>query len=232
MYNSIVDAAAQPYARVSRYAYLFARGKLRLDPVFRVLLQDGLLPDQGQLLDLGCGLGVLPALLHEARNHYCAGNWPADWPAPPQNIYLSGVELLHWKAKAASNAIGDRASIKQGDIRTVEFAPSSAVIILDVLLYLHPAEQRQILQRVAQSLQPDGLLLLREANAAGGWRFHVTRMAEQILCLWRGQDWRLHYRSSAEWVALLKELGFSVETLPMSQGTPFANVLFRATRIA
>ena len=68
-FNSIVDDAAQPYANVSRYAYHFTRNKLRYDPVFRALLQRGLLPDHGHFLDLGCGLGVLPALLHEARNH-------------------------------------------------------------------------------------------------------------------------------------------------------------------
>ena len=121
--------------------------------------------------------------------------------------------------------------IAQGDIRTVNLPSCSAVIILDVLFYLRPTEQRQTLQRVAQALQPDGLLLLREANAAGGWRFHVTRLAEQILCLWRGQGWLpLNYKSQSEWVGLLEELGFSVECIPMSKGTPFANVLFRATR--
>ena len=230
-FNSIIDAAALPYANVSRYAYHFTRNKLRYDPVFRALLQRGLLPDHGHLFDLGCGLGVLPALLHEAGNHYRVGNWPADWPAPPQNIYLHGIELLDWKVEAASKALGDKATIKQGDIRTTEFPPCSAVIILDVLMYVHPTEQRQILQRIAQSLQPGGVLLLREANATGGWRFYVTRLAEQILGLWRGQGGLpLYYRSTAAWIALLQELGFSVESVPMSQGTPFSNVLFRATR--
>ena len=50
-FNSIVDDAAQPYANVSRYAYHFTRNKLRYDPVFRALLQQGLLPDHGHLLD-------------------------------------------------------------------------------------------------------------------------------------------------------------------------------------
>ncbi len=233
MYNEIVDAAALPYASVSRYAYQFVRAKLRYDPVFRALLSEGLLPSTGRLLDLGCGLGVLPALLHEAQNHYHAGNWSADWPAPPHNLYLHGVELLAWKVEAANKALGVKAAIKQGDIRTVELPPCSAVIILDVLLYLRATEQQQTLQRIFQAIQPGGVLLLREANAAGGWRFYITRMAEQIMCLWRGQGWlSLHYRSKAEWIALLEELGYCVECMPMSQGTPFANVLFRATRIA
>ena len=230
MFNALVDAAALPYASVSRYAYHFARGKLRRDPIFRALLSDGMLPNSGLLLDLGCGMGVLSALLHQAHQHYRAGNWPLDWPAPPQNLNLHGVELLKWKVAAATTALKGAALIEQGDIRTIALPSCSAVIILDVLYYLRPSEQRQILQRIAQSLKPGGLLLLREANAAGGWRFHVTRLAEQILGLWRGQGWLpLHYRSSAAWIALLEELGFSVECIPMSKGTPFANVLLVST---
>ena len=231
-FNSIIDAATSPYARAGRYAHHFARGKLRHDPVFRAILKNGLLPDEGRLLDLGCGLGILPALLAEARNQHRAGNWNPDWPTPPQNLDLHGVELLDWKVKAARQALGNRAAICQGDIRTFELPGCSAVIILDVLLYLSAAEQRQILQRIARTLQPGGTLLLREGNAAGGLRYHVTSLAEHICCLWRGQGRQaLHYRSAAEWIALLEDLGFSVDSLPMSQGTPFANVLFRAMRI-
>lgn len=232
-FESIIDAAALPYARSGRYAYHFVRGKLRYDPVFRALLKNGLLPNQGRLIDLGCGLGLLSALLAAARDQHQAGNWNSAWATPPQHLELHGVELLNWKVMAAQQALGNRASISQGDIRSFELPGCSAVIILDVLLYLNTAEQRQILQRIARTLEPGGILLLREGDAAGGLRYSATRLAEHFCCLWRGQGWQaLHYRSATEWVALLEELGFSVEALPMSQGTPFANVLFRATRIA
>ena len=35
----------------------------------------------------------------------------------------------------------------------------------------------------------------------------------------------------AEWNALLSESGFAIETLPMSEGTPFANMLWVARRV-
>jgi SAM-dependent methyltransferase len=232
-FNSIIDAATLPYARAGRYAYHFVRGKLRYDPVYRAILKNGLLPNAGRLIDLGCGLGVLSALLTEARNQHQAGNWNPDWSTPPQNLELYGIELLNLKVETARQALGDRAIICQGDIRTIELPDCSAAILLDVLMYLNAAEQRQILQRIARTLQPGGILLLREGDAAGGLRYYVTSLAEHICCLWRGQGWHaLHYRSATEWIALLEELEFSVDSLPMSQGTPFSNVLFRATRIA
>jgi SAM-dependent methyltransferase len=231
-FNSIIDAATLPYARAGRYAYHFVRGKLHYDPVYRAILKNGLLPNEGRLIDLGCGLGVLSALLTEARNQHQAGNWNPDWSTPPQNLELHGIELLDWKVETARQALGDRAIVCQGDIRSIELPDCSVAILLDVLLYLNAAEQRQILQRIARTLQPGGTLLLREGDAAGGLRYYVTSFAEHVCCLWRGQGWQaLHYRRATEWIALLEELGFSVDSLPMSQGTPFANVLLRATRI-
>ena len=35
-------------------------------------------------------------------------------------------------------------------------------------------------------------------------------------------------RPLAEWMALLERLGFGVRSIPMSEGTPFANVLLVA----
>ncbi|MBI5430975.1 MAG: class I SAM-dependent methyltransferase [Nitrosomonadales bacterium] len=230
-FDALVDAATRPYAGAGKYAYEFTRGKLRHDPVFRALLKRGLLPEEGLLLDLGCGLGVLPALLHEARNRYRAGEWPSDWASPPQNLEFHGIELAARKAEIGQQALQDKATILQGDIRSAELPDCSVAVILDVLLYLSADEQRQTLQRVAQAIRPGGMLLMREGDADGGWRFHATRLAEQMCCLWRGQGWYpLHYRTVPEWTALLQELGFSVEALPMSEGTPFSNVMFVAMK--
>lgn len=230
-FEQLVDAAAQPYLSEGRGDYEFVRGKLRYDPVFPTLLRRGLVPGDGLLLDLGCGLGALSALLHEAGNRYRAGDWPADWAPPPQNLELHGIELHARKAAVAARALRGRATITQGDIRTTELPSCTVAVILDVMLYLGPDDQLRALQRVAQAIRPGGMLIMREGDAAGGWRFHATRLAEKICCLGRGQGWYpLHYRATTEWSAILQGLGFSVETQPMSEGTPFSNVLFRATR--
>lgn len=230
-YLDLVEHATRRYVPAGRYPYHFSRGKLRHDPVFRALLEQGLLPDDGRLMDIGCGLGLLPALLLAARDQHVLGNWPQGWPAPPQHLDLNGVELLEWKVTAANRALSDGASIRQGDIRSFEFDDCSAITLIDVLMYLGEAEQRLALQRIVAALRPGGLLLMRENNNAAGLRSHITRFAEQLCCLWRGQGWNpLHYRSQSEWTTLLQELGLTVRTLPMSQGTPFANILYVATK--
>ncbi|MEA2694170.1 MAG: hypothetical protein QOJ16_3557, partial [Acidobacteriota bacterium] len=41
---------------------------------------------------------------------------------------------------------------------------------------------------------------------------------------------RFHFRSAAEWRRLLEERGFAITIVPMSDGTPYANVLFEGRR--
>lgn len=228
VFRELVDAAARPYRPCGRHAWHFAKGKLAGDPVFRHLLSYPLLPDRGRLLDLGCGQGVLTALLRAAADQHASGKWPAEWPAPPSALVTRGVELSPRRVRIAKAALGSDA-VTQGDIRDTELPRCDAIVILDVLLYLDRDEQAAVLARCAEALNPDGLLILREADADGGLPFQITRWAERIACAARGR-WHqpLTYRPAAEWSELLSSLGFTTEALPMSQGTPFANTLFIA----
>lgn len=230
VFRELVATAARPYRRCGRYAWHFTKGKLAGDPVFRHLLSHPLLPVRGRLLDLGCGQGVLTALLRAAAERHANGDWPADWPAPPDALTTRGVELSPKRARIAQAALGTDA-VMQGDIRSVPLPSCDAIVILDVLLYLRPDEQAAVLARCVDALVPGGILLLREADADGGLPFQITRWAEWIAGAARGH-WRqpLTYRPAADWSALLDGLGFDTTALPMSQGTPFANTLFIARR--
>ena len=230
-FRPLFEAATLPYLKAGRYAWHFARGKLRHDPVFVSLLRRGLLPDRGRLLDLGCGQGVLLSLLEAAKAQYQAGAWPPGWPVPPLNLVLQGVELREDRLRAARHALGVDMEIAQGDLRRLELRPCAAVAILDVMLYLDEAEQLHLLDRVAAALESGGLLLLREADAGAGFAFQVTKWSERIACAMRGDFARpLRYRSAIQWIAELERRGLAVRAEPMSEGTPFANVLFVARK--
>jgi len=227
----LLDAATRPYIEAGRYAWHFARGKLRHDPVYFSLLRRGLLPDRGSLLDLGCGQGVLLSLLKAAKEQYQAGSWPRDWPPPPLNLGLRGIELSAGQVQAARHALGDSVQVDQRDLRDFDFPPCSVIVMLDVLLYLGEAEQGRVIEKAAGALEPGGLLLLREADAGAGVAFQVTKWSERIAGALRGEfGQRLHYRSAVQWIAELVGRGFAVSAEPMSEGTPFANVLFVARK--
>ena len=227
--SALLDAACEPYRNAGLFAYHFARGKLRADPVYRAILEFGLLQGRARVLDLGCGQGLLAAWLKAAERCYERGSWPRAWPPAPQALSTRGIELKARDVERARCALGSASEVSQADIRSAAFGVADAVVILDVLHYMAPHAQLEVLQRVRAALPPRGLLLLRVGDAAAGLRFRYGQWSDKLVMLLRGHALvDQHCRSVAQWRGLLRECGFDSEAKPMSQGTPFANVLLIA----
>ncbi|HYB32757.1 MAG TPA: class I SAM-dependent methyltransferase [Steroidobacteraceae bacterium] len=232
----LTDAASACYRAAGPFAWRFARAKLALDPVFSAILAHGLLAGRARILDLGCGQGLLAAWLlaaHACHAGAAPGVWPAGWPAPPKVESYRGVEINPREVARARRAFaldpGARVQIVHGDIRDVDYAAADAVVLLDVLHYLDYPAQEKVLQRVRRALVPQGVLLLRIGDAAGGAGFLLSQAVDGTVALLRRRRWvRLHCRALAAWQALLGRCGFRAQALPMSAGTPFVNVLLRA----
>jgi hypothetical protein len=102
-------------------------------------------------------------------------------------------------------------------------------VILDVLHYVDHTAQVRELERVRAALAPRGRLLLRVGDASRRIGFAMSQWVDAAVALARGhRALPTHGRTLAEWTALLERLGFDVRAMPMSQGTPFANVLLVA----
>lgn len=226
---ALVEIASAPYRGMGRFAWQFARGKLKGDPAFAAILALGLLRQRTRILDLGCGQGLLAAWLLAAQAVQLAGRWPRDWAPAPAPEQLSGIEINPHEVARARQALGERAHFLEGDIRHVDYGAVDAIVILDVLHYNDFASQEVVLSRARAALAPGGVLLLRVGDAAGGWGFALSMLIDQLVALARRRRWvRLAGRPVSEWRSLLTRLGFTTEALPMSAGTPFANVLIVA----
>ena len=226
---AIIDRASEAYRGAGAFAYNFARGKLRGDPVFRALLERGLLLGRSRILDLGCGQGLLAAWLKAALHCYESGRWPGNWPPAPKPRSTRGIELMIRDVQRARIALGHDCGISQGDIRRVDFGATDAVVILDVLHYITREDQRQVIERVRAALPAAGLLLLRIGDADGGLRFRYSQWVDKLVLRSRGHaSVATHCRSAVQWHALLRECCFDVQQTPMSEGTIFANVLLIA----
>jgi SAM-dependent methyltransferase len=201
--------------------------------VFIALLRRGLFPDEGSLLDLGCGQGLLLSLLIAARDQHAAGRWPPSWPTPPRRLALHGIDAHAGRVQAARRALGTAAQIEQRDVREHDFLrPCSIVVMIDVLHFFADAERERVMRKAAAALEPGGLLVLREADAGAGLAFRLTQFSAWFDSARTGRfGERLHCLSAAQWKAELAKTGLVVETEPMSQGTPFANVLFVAKKL-
>jgi SAM-dependent methyltransferase len=224
-FRSLARAAAASYPRRDRFARHFAYGKLTRDPVFAWLLAERLVPEGSRVLDLGCGQGLLAALLY-ASGVRLASYTGIDFSA--RDVERAQAMLGHW-APASAGVTGASAGATVGDIRTAGFAQADVVVLLDVLHYLDRDAQAAVLDRAAAALAPGATLLLRVADSSGSLRFRFTEMVDRLALRLRGRSLRrLWSRAAGEWRDELQGRGFHVVAVPMSAGTLFANVVLVA----
>lgn len=225
----LVDQASGPYRAAGHFAYHFARGKLGTDPMFAEILRRGLFPHDADILDIGCGQGLLAAWLLAARQLYDAGDWTAHWPAPPRVRGIRGIDLLARDVTRARLAYGRQARFEEGDMRDADFGRADVVVIMDAVHYVDARAQDQILRRVRAALPSNGLFLTRVGDAGGGLRFQMSTWIDRAVAWFRGMGpLQLHCRRLSDWHQALEALGFRVETAAMNGDLPFANVMLIA----
>ena len=137
----------------------YVRGKLRIDPMYGVVferLRGSSLP----ILDLGCGIGILPYYLRQRglQPRMIGVDWDAGRIAVAQQI---------------AQACDQNLSFIHQDARTpIQF--KGHVVMLDLLHYINDDDQRQLLDTVAASIAPGGVAVIRECPRDSSNRFKLT----------------------------------------------------------
>jgi uncharacterized protein (DUF2062 family) len=230
VFSALTHRAADRYVSSSITAWEFARGKMRRDPLYRTVLRSGILPSGGLAVDVGCGQGLMLALLAEGAADWRRGTWPEPEP-PPIFESLIGIETRARVAALARRALAGDATVVTGDARTHALQRCRAVFFFDVLHLLRLDDQERMLMSAARALEPGGVILVREADAAAGRRFGVVKFGNRLKAILFG-NWTqtFHFRSTHEWTGCFRAAGFDVQTRSTGEGTPFGNVLFVLTR--
>lgn len=229
--SSLLDAATAPYRKGGLFTYHFARGKLSRDPVFAFLLQHGLISENAEVVDIGCGQGLLASLLMAAANDT---HRPHGWPAARPIKSYFGVDLMQADIARATEALGHLSpgvQFAQGDMCQRMIPVCDVAVILDVLHYVPIDAQNAVIDRVIAALRADGRLLLRIGDKRGGLGFLVSQWVDRVATRIRGHRVTPTFcRPLADWVQLLQGKGLHVQAIPMHRATPFANILLRADK--
>jgi uncharacterized protein (DUF2062 family)/trans-aconitate methyltransferase len=227
----LLEAAIDRYLASGIFAWEFANGKIKNDPVYVEVLRQGLLPAEGELVDLGCGRGFMLAVLASARELSSKGRWPSAWPPAPAHLQLRGIDVRPRIVRSAREALGGDAQIEEADLRGAGVTRADAILLFDVLHMLPRDAQEALIERLARALEPRGVLIVREADRAGGWRFRIIALANWIKGVFEGTLLRrFHFRSLAEWTDALEACGFSVRSFSLREHTALANVLIEARK--
>jgi len=228
----VLQAACAPYRPTGVSHHQWAKGKMGFDPVFPGILDHGLIPDDAVVLDLGCGRGFMASWLLAAESLAAQSAWAGE--PPPKRMRFHGVELVADEVDAGNRALqrlhGERVSLLAGDMRDAVFPPGlNVVTMFDVLHYVPHADQERLLDRIRQALGPGGLFITRVGDAQGGMPFRISQFVDRFASFMQGHRLtQMWCRPLSQWVKSLESRGFVVKTLPMNEGTPFANVLLTA----
>ena len=180
------------YRLLKAYYRMFARFKLRFDPLFQDLARMlGRDPKIGRILDIGCGYGL-----------------PACWclEALPGSM-VTGVDPDPERVKVAGMAVRERGTILLGAAPDLPAVTGSfdLILLLDMLHYLDDEQFTATLVRCRRLLNPGGGLVIRfvippPCKKSLAWHFEDRRSR------WTGLV--PHYRHPDQLRARMAENGF------------------------
>jgi predicted O-methyltransferase YrrM len=172
-------------------------------------------------------------VLVHASHLWAEGSWPAEALPPPRFTRLVGIELRPRLARLAQQALGPAVEVLSSDARDMMPPEAAAVLFFDVLHLMPREDQERLIARANAALSPGGMIVIREVDLAGGWRFTAVHLGNRLKSIMVGQ-WRqrFHFRTVHEWASLLTQHGLQITVTPMGEGTPFANLLVCGVRSA
>jgi len=187
------------YCRMNTYARMFARFKMRLDPMFTELptiLRFTTPPTT--LIDIGTGYGV-----------------PACWLAETYpTARLHGIEPVAERVRVASMALGDRGQVVQGLAPDLPPTPLGAdgAVMLDMMHYLSDSQLKLTLQKVHEHLAAGAPLTIRavmEPKRRFNWYWWLECLGNTIYGI------QTHWRSADRIRSLLRQCGYeAIHTTP------------------
>ncbi|MFH0975709.1 MAG: methyltransferase domain-containing protein [Spirochaetota bacterium] len=180
------------YRHIEAYPRIFARFKMKCDPMFPRLAD--FVKQPKQILDIGCGYGVpsawLLAIYPDARVH------ALDPDAG--RVYI------------ASRVIGERGSVAVGsapDLPAVGNKCDTA-LLLDMIHYLNDSDLRATLKWVCKYLTKKGKLIIRVTMPTEK-KFPWERMLEHLRV--KLLKTKAYFRTAAQLEKMIKEAGLKVK---------------------
>ncbi|MBX3201403.1 MAG: class I SAM-dependent methyltransferase [Labilithrix sp.] len=179
-------------------------------------VMDLLLPDQGRILDIGCGFGLFAAYFGQTQ--------------PERRIV--GVDPNARRiamAERVSEAVGlDGNTFLAGDARDVALEGTFAgAYVLDVMHHIPEADQLPMLTRLRDLLAPRGVLVVKDITTVPAFGLEFTRLLDRVMVGW---DEPLRYRHHREWGEMLASLGFHVRMVRVPDVLPYPHVVIAATK--
>lgn len=177
-----------------------------------------LVPNSGKILDLGSGDGLLANYLALSQSK--------------RAVY--GYEINKERLSISNRGIKN-AHFSQSDLTRLKLPKNNCMLLVHVLHHLpNKREQEKLLTRCYSQMDARGKLVIVEIVREPLFKYVITWITDAfvvpMLFEKRLFNKDFFYRTTPEWQALLKSIGFSVKTYSAHKGKPFSHVIFVATK--
>lgn len=167
---------------------------------------DDFIPQNGKVVELGCGQGVICNFLARNPNRLIIG---VDI-APSRLSYTNFKNIKFIKA----------------DIRSYNATDASGIIISDVLHHLSKNDQKYLLAKLSRSLKKGRVLIIKEIDKAELIRSKLSRFWDFIFY----PNDKIYYWNSKTLKNFLTKLGFEVLVIRASRLFPGSTTLYLCTK--
>lgn len=127
-------------------------------------LFNNLIPKSGKIADVGCGYGFLSYMLGYTS----------------KDRQITGIDYDVEKIEIAQNGYlkSDHVNFVHEDAMSYQFSNEDAIILSDILHYLGPKHQLQLLEKCVQNTNPGGIIVIRDGVKELETRHKGTRISE------------------------------------------------------
>jgi 2-polyprenyl-3-methyl-5-hydroxy-6-metoxy-1,4-benzoquinol methylase len=178
-------------------------------------VMDVLLPERGDILELGCGFGLF------------AGYFAAS----SRERTLFGVDRNEKRIDMARQMAARMklpARFEVADVRELpETQTFDAAYALDVLHHIPFDAHRTVLEDLHRRLKPGATLLVKDISTFPLHKLGFTWLLDRVMA----PEDQLSYRHHEDWAALLREVGFEVRIRHLDDYLPYPHVLLICTRL-
>jgi SAM-dependent methyltransferase len=179
-------------------------------------VMDLLLPDEGRILDIGCGFGLFAAYFGQTQ--------------PARRIVGVDPDARRIAmARRVCESIGiEGNTFLAGDARDAPLEGFFAgAYVLDVMHHIPEHDQLPLLERLRDLLAPRGVLLIKDITTEPTFGLEFTRILDRVMVGWNEP---LCYRHHREWGEMLSSLGFHVRMVRVPDVLPYPHVVIAATK--
>lgn len=178
----------------------YVRVKMKMEKNYAFF--DSMLPDSGQITDIGCGMGQMDFML----SMYKSGR------------RILGIDYDDEKITVAQHCWLNKClgglSFRCEDASQAELPESDAFIISDMMHYLSAEKQLELIQRCAAKLKIGGLILVRDSDYENAEGQKITALSEVFstkILRFNRTEGELSYISQSRMEEITRETGLSMK---------------------